>query len=179
MKQWPQRDFHAQHLFALVANLRVDLYRGAGARARRRIQDAWSAYRQVAASPLLDRQGQYRPADRQQCAGVVVWPRDQVDAGTECVGRGRSARSRAVRLRQCAGPDAPRPTRVAPRRTRLVDPSLHDGRRAFQSPRDAALRGRDTIPPGRACSQAKRARALVRAGDRNGPIRNRSRTRRP
>ena len=31
MKQWPQRDFHAQHLFALVGNLRVDLYRGEGA----------------------------------------------------------------------------------------------------------------------------------------------------
>jgi serine/threonine protein kinase len=45
MSQWPQRAFHAQHLFALVANLRIDLYRGAGAKARRRIQDAWSAYR--------------------------------------------------------------------------------------------------------------------------------------
>ena len=45
MNQWPQRAFHAQHLFALVGNLRVDLYRGEGARARRRIQDAWGAYR--------------------------------------------------------------------------------------------------------------------------------------
>ena len=46
MSQWPQRAFHAQHLFALVANLRVDLYRGEGIVARGRLKDAWSAYRQ-------------------------------------------------------------------------------------------------------------------------------------
>ena len=45
MNQWPQRAFHAQHLFALVGNLRVDLYRGEGGLARRRIADAWCAYR--------------------------------------------------------------------------------------------------------------------------------------
>jgi hypothetical protein len=42
---WSQRGFHAQHLFALIANLRVDLYRGEGARARQRIADAWDGYR--------------------------------------------------------------------------------------------------------------------------------------
>ncbi len=46
MSQWPQRAFHAQHLFALVASLRIDLYRGSGAKARSRLDDAWSAYRQ-------------------------------------------------------------------------------------------------------------------------------------
>ena len=45
MSRWSQRGFHAQHLFALVANLRVDLYRGQGVVARRRIQDSWDAYR--------------------------------------------------------------------------------------------------------------------------------------
>ena len=42
---WSQKGFHAQHLFALIANLRVDLYRGEGTRARKRICDAWDSYR--------------------------------------------------------------------------------------------------------------------------------------
>ena len=45
MKEWPGREFHAQHLFALAGNLRIDLYRGDGARARRRIAEAWGEYR--------------------------------------------------------------------------------------------------------------------------------------
>ncbi len=45
MSHWSHRGFHAQHLFALVANVRVDLYRGWGASARRRIADAWDDYR--------------------------------------------------------------------------------------------------------------------------------------
>jgi hypothetical protein len=44
MSHWSQRGFHAQHLFALIANLRVDLYRGQGARARQRLSDAWDSY---------------------------------------------------------------------------------------------------------------------------------------
>ena len=38
MKKWPGREFHAQHLFALAGNLRIDLYRGDGARARRALR---------------------------------------------------------------------------------------------------------------------------------------------
>jgi serine/threonine protein kinase len=45
MSQWSDRGFHAQHLYALLANLRVDLYRGQGALARRRIRQEWDAYR--------------------------------------------------------------------------------------------------------------------------------------
>jgi len=44
MSRWSQRGFHAQHLFALVAAVRVDLYRGNGIAARKRIQDAWRDY---------------------------------------------------------------------------------------------------------------------------------------
>src|SRR5262245_4290480 len=45
MSRWSQRGFHAQHLFALIARLRVDLYGGQGAAARRRMHDAWPAYK--------------------------------------------------------------------------------------------------------------------------------------
>jgi serine/threonine protein kinase len=44
MSHWSRRGFHAQHLFALVANVRVDLYRGQGTRARQRIRDSWADY---------------------------------------------------------------------------------------------------------------------------------------
>jgi len=46
IRRWSQYGFHVQHLFALVANVRIDLYRGMGAEARGRISGAWSAYRQ-------------------------------------------------------------------------------------------------------------------------------------
>jgi eukaryotic-like serine/threonine-protein kinase len=45
MSRWSQLGFHAQHLFALVASLRVDLYRGRGRAALGRIRDAWPAFR--------------------------------------------------------------------------------------------------------------------------------------
>jgi serine/threonine protein kinase len=45
MSRWSQRGFHAQHLFALIASTRVDLYRGAGTSARERIAKDWVRYR--------------------------------------------------------------------------------------------------------------------------------------
>jgi serine/threonine protein kinase len=45
MSQWSRRGFHAQHLYALVAGVRVDLYSGRGLAARERLRDAWPAYR--------------------------------------------------------------------------------------------------------------------------------------
>ena len=45
MSHWSQSGFHAQHLFALVAHLRVNLYRGRGRAALGRIRDAWPAFR--------------------------------------------------------------------------------------------------------------------------------------
>jgi hypothetical protein len=43
--RWSRSGFHSQHAFALIANVRIDLYRGRGAEARERIGAAWSAYR--------------------------------------------------------------------------------------------------------------------------------------
>ena len=45
IRRWSDRGFHVQHLFALVAKVRIDLYRGHGALAHERIRAALPAYR--------------------------------------------------------------------------------------------------------------------------------------
>ena len=45
IRRWSDRGFHVQHLFALVANVRIELYRGNGTEARQRIRAALPAYR--------------------------------------------------------------------------------------------------------------------------------------
>ena len=44
MKHWSHRSFHAQHLFALVGGVRIELYRGQGAAARALIDAARRDY---------------------------------------------------------------------------------------------------------------------------------------
>ncbi len=44
MKHWSHRSFHAQHLFALVGGVRIELYRGRGAAARALIDAARRDY---------------------------------------------------------------------------------------------------------------------------------------
>ena len=109
MSHWSHRGFHAQHLFALVANVRVDLYRGSGARARKRHRRRMGRLQALAAPPILHRSDQHQPDDRQQRAGVVAGPREAGEPPSRNSGGRQPTRSRAHPLCLSSGPHAPRP----------------------------------------------------------------------
>jgi serine/threonine protein kinase/tetratricopeptide (TPR) repeat protein len=79
MSLWSDRGFHAQHLFALVGRVRVELYRGRGAAARAAIDDAWRAYRasQLHRSCIARINLDYLIA----CSALASWP-GRPDLGT-------------------------------------------------------------------------------------------------
>src|SRR5262249_21914887 len=72
MSLWSDRGFHAQHLFAVVGSVRVELYRGRGAAARAEIEDAWRAYRasQLHRSCIARINLDYLIA----CSALASWP---------------------------------------------------------------------------------------------------------
>jgi hypothetical protein len=79
IRRWSRSGFHAQHLFAMIANVRIDLYCGRGVAARGRIRDAWRAYRRS----CLDRSCIARLNVDQlvACGALAAWAERPGDPG--------------------------------------------------------------------------------------------------
>ena len=144
IRRWSDRGFHVQHLFALVAKVRIDLYRGHGPAA---ISASGPPYRPIAG------QGSMRLRSRINMNQLIGLRRSGLGQGgpsrwpvARSCRRSTPPRARSGSLRNCPGHNDPRWNRFEawkPGRGGRLLPNCCPG---ISQPEDAPSCGRDRAP---------------------------------